>query len=166
MRKTIHFILGLVLVIATSMGFAASGSEVSQKCLPEALVLSEKARNLNYAQVSQVSYIVEEKYPAKHLLREVTAKLSAQGWKPLDYDPLNPTNKSINMHHWTSFLDATQGPDDIKVDQWMGWFDNSNGSRLLLGLRYLNRFSGGAGAKTVRVFLSHKSSASHDSFRW
>ncbi|HEX6941851.1 MAG TPA: hypothetical protein VF128_02920 [Gemmatimonadaceae bacterium] len=131
---------------------------LSKECLPPALVIAEGARSVKYAQLSEATYVVDEPYPAEKLLAELTTKLNAQGWRPLSRDPLNPEITNAPTHRWSHFLDGTNGPTDVDVDQWMGWFEDQLGNRLLLALRYRGRQSA-SGASAVTVYISHEEKA-------
>jgi hypothetical protein len=82
-----------------------------------------------------ISYLVEAPFPAHDLLASVRSRLSANGWKPLERDWLNPTIASSHVRGWTYFTDSTATPRR-GVHQWSAQWQNDAGDIVGYALRY------------------------------
>jgi hypothetical protein len=61
-------------------------------------------------QKTQLVYTVAAEYPADDALKAIYAKLGQDGWKPLNWDWLNPSIPSSHVRGWNQFEDGTTTP--------------------------------------------------------
>ena len=95
----------------------------------ESLLVAPFATDIKYAAFNrqdQVTYTVQESYPATDVLAFISEKLIQRGWKPLQQDFLNPKIPSSHVTGWGAFDDATVVPEQ-RVYQWMAqWQDDKH----------------------------------------
>jgi hypothetical protein len=98
-----------------------------------------------------------ERYPGVKTILDITSHLELEGWKVLNYDPLNPELKSPTLHSWTRFQDTSHGHGEL-VDQWMSWYEDRRGNRLLVAFQYRKLFDSRWNSNMFSVLLHHEPS--------
>ena len=83
----------------------------------------------------QLSYKVKEEYPATSVIKQLSAQVEANGWKPLKEDYLNPGLPSSQVNGWSDFADDSRSPSKI-VHQWMGDWEDKYGNIIRYVFRY------------------------------
>jgi len=83
----------------------------------------------------QLSYKTKEEYPATSVIKQLSAQLEANGWKPLKEDYLNPGLPSSHVNGWSDFEDHSCPPIEI-VHQWMGDWEDKYGNIVRYVFRY------------------------------
>jgi hypothetical protein len=83
----------------------------------------------------EVSYNLQEAYPAEAALRALNDWLSRMGWTPLKENLWNPGLPSSNVRGWGSHVDASANPA-VFVYQWVGYWRNDRGDVVSYFLRY------------------------------
>src|SRR5512146_2007403 len=106
MRTAILHSIIVMIVVACS----AQGSPLTQR--PDSLLVAPFATDIRYLAANgndqvtdQLSYSVEESYPATDTLAFIRDGLKRMGWKPLEYDFWNPSIPSSHSRGWTNFVD-------------------------------------------------------------
>ncbi len=135
-KKRVRFALLTVAAIVIVIVIAAASSQKIHK--PPALIVLPHAKDVNYSSHAgnqQVRYDLTEKYPAKHILEQISDKLTKQGWKPLQDDFQNPGHPSSHVTGWTYFTDATRKPEQA-VRRWHAQWSNTDGDIINYDLEY------------------------------
>ncbi len=125
---TMFAILGILVLCA---GCSRMPDRASLIVLPgaDAVVFTRRAGS------EQVGYQLNQEYPAKAALKEVSDQLAEQGWKPLKEDFLNPGEPSSHVTGWTNFGDGTSQPEQ-EVFQWLADWTNPDGDVIRYTLQY------------------------------
>jgi hypothetical protein len=92
--------------------------------------------------IEQLEYHVNVKFPATEVVSWVSERLQKAGWKPLDYDFLNPHISPLPG--WEQFY-ATPKPPPVCVHQWMNNWRNPSGEVV----RYVFRYEQPCGASSL-----------------
>jgi len=104
-----------------------------------ALLAHPQAKDVEFFKrdgTDQLTYRLEEKFPASGIIGWTSQKLREMGWEPLSYDYLNPHLPSSHVKGWDKFGDATR-PTEYTVHQWgADWKDRSENI-----VRYVFRYS-------------------------
>ncbi|MGH9729637.1 MAG: hypothetical protein ACRD4V_13755 [Candidatus Acidiferrales bacterium] len=87
----------------------------------------------------QVVYTIDVEYPAKRVLRYVSAKLGNKGWKPLRHDFLNPQTPSSLVRGWQETENETQKPS-VEVRSWDADWENTGHDVTEYDLEYRFRY--------------------------
>ncbi len=139
----------LTLSIAVLL-FAGCGRNAPRN---PALIILPGARDIIRGHVfgtDQLSYRLNEAYPADSALRNIKDQLTRQGWKPLKEDYLNPGLPSSHTRGWTEFIDATRKPEQM-VKQWLADWTNDKGDIVTYALRYRFPSSGSLQLNTLLI---------------
>jgi hypothetical protein len=120
--------------------------------LPPGLIVLPGAGNVHVTKQTAITYDLAEPYPAEAVTRELTNRLAAQGWRPLDADVLNPSVRT-QVREWGSFDDLTRANGPKHVHQWSGDWEKTDGTVVRYLLRYESK-SPAAGAPTPETPLS------------
>ena len=123
--------IALLIALMFATGIARS------ECENPSLVVDTDAAGVKYRDCWQVEYVVEEAFPAEGLIQRLTGELTRQGWRELDFDPINPTDSDAAVHAWDSHRASDK--DTTRVDQWLGWFIRDDQSRVQVTLRTFGR---------------------------
>jgi hypothetical protein len=135
----------LAELLATVIGFAAlpgvacfaqRGSQRAER--QDCLLVAEFATEVKYAEFQgrdQLTYTVQESYPATDVLAFISDSLREKHWKPLRYDLWNPKIPSSHVSGWTGFDDTTVMPHQ-KVYQWMAQWENDKHDVVCYALQY------------------------------
>jgi hypothetical protein len=111
----------LVLLVVSLFG--------CERHLPDCLIVLPGARGIqqHYSRgMDQVSYSIQEEYPATKSLDTVKQALAARGWKPMSYEFLHPDRPTSNAVGWTFFEDKRIGSTSVAYE-WLGeWKDKRN----------------------------------------
>ena len=83
----------------------------------------------------QISYQLDEPYPAELFLGKLTQGLTDLGWAPLQDSWFNPGSPSSHASGWSHFQDGTVSPI-VRVDQWMAEWTIADGALLSYVLKY------------------------------
>jgi hypothetical protein len=136
MRNAI--LLGLIVI--SGVGGLLQARPQPQR--PDSLLVAPFATHISYLAANgkdrladQLSYQVEESYPATDTLAFICDSLQQKGWKPLEYDFWNPTIPSSHSRGWTNFVDASHEPEQ-RVYQWMAQWKNEKHEIVNYVLRY------------------------------
>jgi hypothetical protein len=130
----------LALLVATAISGASSVGFAQETEHRKALIVHPSASGVSYAQVGstdQVSYHVEEKFPASHVIGFIAFKLRKAGWEPLSYDFMNPDTSSPQIRKWGEMINGTKQPL-LNVQQWIGQWKDSSGNIVEYVYRYLS----------------------------
>ena len=137
MRSRILFVAILTIsFLACACGTQDSRSEEAEAS--EALLVHSKAKDVTHSEVKgtfQVRYSVGEKYPGDKLIDWLANELNRKGWKPLEYDFLDPNIKLSHVTGWTNFIDSRK-PVEYQVHQWLANWKHASGSVVRYQLRY------------------------------
>jgi hypothetical protein len=128
-------VLGFV-VFVTAVCLAQEGSHKAEH--RDCLVVAPFATEVKYAEFhgrDQLTYTVEEPYPATDVLAFISDGLRRQHWKPLQYDLWNPKIPSSHVSGWTAFDEATATPQQ-RVYQWMAQWKNDKHDVVSYVLQY------------------------------
>ena len=106
-------------------------------CHNKALVVDEHAEGVAYRGCWQVDYVVNEAFPAQGLVGRLKAALLGEGWKTVDFDPIDPAASGPQPHAWTEHY--LQDKNGTRVDEWIGWFIRGDMSRVQVALKYFGR---------------------------
>jgi hypothetical protein len=87
----------------------------------------------------QLSYLLNENYPAESAIQNISEQLEQNKWKPLDKDYMNPGLKSHNMRKWSQFEDYSRSPARI-VHQWGSDWKDDKGNIIRYAFRYTLMF--------------------------
>ncbi len=104
----------------------------------DSLLVAPFATHVHYGVFNgqdQLTYTVQESYPATDVLAFISAKLKERGWKPLQDDFLNPKTPSSHVRGWTEFDDAALTPEQ-RVSQWMAQWENDKHEVVSYTLQY------------------------------
>jgi len=82
-----------------------------------------------------IAYALNEKHPAPNAIQQISSRLKALGWTPLQGDWLNPGLPSSHVRGWTDFIDGTTTPMN-HVHQWGAQWKDKNGNIVDYTLRY------------------------------
>ena len=134
-------VAGIVSLVFFGRAYIESGRDITREISAEiertadfsgvedALIVLDGALNVSRGPGAfgsrGVSYTLAEPHPAASVIDEISVRLAATGWKPLDEDWLNPGMPSSHLTGWGDFVDATVKPIR-QVHQWMAqWKDGS-----------------------------------------
>lgn len=114
--------VAIILALAAVCCYSQTGSR-SQV----ALVVAPSASDVKYASRdghSELTYTLQESYPAKRTLRFLEATLRSRKWKPVKSDPV--TNASSHEREWTGHETASCLAR-WTIHQWVGeWQDEQH----------------------------------------
>jgi hypothetical protein len=101
--------------------------EANAESHPAALIVSQAGTDVQFMKCQgsdQVSYSVDTPYPATAVLREISDRLTKNGWKSLSHSG-----------GWEQFVDGTKKPQRM-VHQWIAEWENPNEDVVQYALRY------------------------------
>ena len=132
---------GILLLTAVWILFVFGCSERLKHNAAEysdSLIVHPRANNVKFFKhkgTDQLTYQVNEKFPASGVIGAISKKLEENGWEPLTEDFLNPGIPSSHIRGWRKFTDATKPTEQI-VHSWMAdWKDRSE-NIVTYGFRY------------------------------
>lgn len=97
-----------------------------------------------------VAYAVSEIYPASNSIKELSSRLRARGWTPLEEDWLNPGVPSAHMTGWVNFRNDSSTPAS-RVHAWSAQWQDQSGSIVCFNLRYSYPVAGKQNLQTLWV---------------
>jgi hypothetical protein len=97
-----------------------------------------------------VAYAFTEKYPASNAIQQISSRLQALGWTPLQEDWLNPGLPSSHISGWTGFLDGATTPMH-HVRQWSAQWQDASGNIVDYTLSYSYPESGAPDLQTLWI---------------
>jgi hypothetical protein len=105
------------------------------------MLVAPLATQVKYVEVlgldEELSYSVEEPYPATDLLAFIGEDLKRKNWKPLPYYLGQPHTPSSHVNGWIRFgIDGTGGPRPEY--RWMAWWEDENHDTVGYWLQYTN----------------------------
>ena len=112
--------------------------EVPPQSVPPDLIVYGGARDVRTAERPgqiEVSYIVEQSFPATGLIGTIDATLRDAGWQALQTDPLNPGSPSSQVVGWWSIVDGRQTPKRT-VHMWGASWRSASGDLATYFFRY------------------------------
>ena len=122
---------------------------------PDSLLVYPGAKVVNFSKykgTDQLTYRVNEKYPASAVIAWISQQLQAKGWKPLPYDFLNPDLPSSHVGGWTRFIDGRQATRYIVHGWGADWKDRTE-NIVHYGLRYRYPESGDPNLTDLEVVV-------------
>lgn len=138
-----------VLPIADSTSSTEPGEAAN-----EALIVPDGAAQLHSEPGAygshHVAYALTEQYPASNAIRQISSRLEALGWTPLQEDWLNPGLPSSHTSGWTGFLDGTTTPMH-HVRQWSAQWQDAPGNIVDYTLSYSYPESGTPDLQTLWI---------------
>ena len=105
-----------------------------------------------------IAYALNEKHPASNAIQQISSRLMALGWTPLQDDWLNPGLPSSHGHGWTDFVDSTTTPMN-HVHRWGAQWQDKSGNIVDYTLRYSYPKSGTPDLQSLRIYGSWYPSA-------
>lgn len=123
--------------------------------VPEFIILTG-AMNMRHdgiAGTKQVKYEIWEPYPACTALKEISAQLTKQDYKPLKKNYLNPGQPSSHVTGWVHFVDRTSKPAE-HVDQWLAQWQNAKGHIVQYTFQYRWQSSSPANKRQLIVYVT------------
>ena len=124
------------VIIALLAGCARR--QVPPQSVPPDLIVYGGARDVRVAERPgqiEVSYVVDQPFPATSLIATIDATLRDAGWQALQTDPLNPGGPSSQVVGWDSFVDGRQTPKRT-VHMWGASWRSASGDRATYFFRY------------------------------
>jgi hypothetical protein len=123
----------LIAVIAGLVGFPSG--QLPQ--LERPLFALSGAFNIRWSDRGdgEVSFEMDEAYPADSALRALHDWLSRMAWTPLKEDLWNPGQPSSNVGGWRDFVDGSVNPER-RVYRWIGHWRNERGDVVTYVFRY------------------------------
>jgi hypothetical protein len=128
-------VTGFAAFLAVSR-LAQQGSQRAER--RDCLLVAPFATGVKYAEFygrDQLTYTVQEAYPATDVLAFISDSLRKKHWKPLRYDLWNPKIPSSHVRGWTEFDEAT-GMLHQRVYQWMAQWENDKHDVVSYALQY------------------------------
>jgi hypothetical protein len=129
-------VVGFAALLAVTC-VAQPGPQTTQR--RDCLLVAPFATEVKYVELYgrlQLTYNVEESYPAADVLAFISDGLRRKRWKPLLYDFWNPKIPSSHVTGWTEFDDATAMPHQ-RVCQWMAQWENHEHDIVSYALQYM-----------------------------
>ncbi|HSE39673.1 MAG TPA: hypothetical protein VLH08_02825 [Acidobacteriota bacterium] len=71
-------------------------------------------------------YKVEAPFPAQTTIKEITSKLEAEGWVPMQQEYLHPENVTSIVSGWTFYEDPPKRPSNIIYEYLANWKDKAD----------------------------------------
>jgi hypothetical protein len=146
-------ILSMAVIGYLLFGGCITSHAEGEQVFSNSLIAVSGARNIQYSKfrgTDQLSFEIEEDYPAKRTLWEISKNLEEKGWKPLSEDYLNPGRPSSHIRGWSDFIDATKSVE-IKVHQWLAQWENRDGDIFWCTLSYSYSRGGSQNLKNLSV---------------
>jgi hypothetical protein len=84
---------------------------------------------------SQLTYHVEETFPASSVIGYISYKLQKQGWQPQTHDFLNLELQTSQVRGWGEILEGPRIPGDC-VHRWIGDWKDRSGNIVRYTFRY------------------------------
>jgi hypothetical protein len=109
-----------------------------EKSVPDGVIIVQGARttsSYSFREMYRMEYHLEEKYPAKNTLSEISSQLKKRGWKPLDHFFLYPLSETSELTGWIYYRDPPKAPTWM-VYAWSGDWENANHDVVSYTLRY------------------------------
>ncbi|HKW02959.1 MAG TPA: hypothetical protein VJN96_24250 [Vicinamibacterales bacterium] len=129
---------GRVALVSAVLLTGCGRHDVPPQSVPPDLIVYAGARDVRTAQRPgqiEVSYEVDQPFPATGLIATIDASLRGAGWQALQTDPLNPGNPSSQVVGWSSFVDERQKPNRT-VHAWMSSWRSASGDLATYSFRY------------------------------
>jgi hypothetical protein len=101
-----------------------------------------------------VDYTLKKGYPPKGVIEEISSRLQALNWRPLDHDWLHPKAKSSNIGVWCAITDVTDAKAPLQLLWWQAQWENDAGDLVC----YTFSYSYPAGAPAAQQTLSVEAS--------
>jgi hypothetical protein len=116
--------------------FSACGAAKSPSAVNPAVIVLPDARGVRWADIydGQVSYQVQESYPAPKVIAELRQRLRELGWHPRTVDILNPSGSSATAGKWGHVV-----IEGRTVAAWSEQWENAAGDVVWYGLRYMGK---------------------------
>ncbi len=119
----------LMTALSVSLVFGCNQQQGQSKGeYSDSLIVHPRANDVRFSKhkgTDQLTYRVEEKFPASDVIGWISKKLRENGWEALAYHYLSPHLLSSHVKGWTKFIDATKSTKQI-VHSWAAeWKDRS-----------------------------------------
>jgi len=82
-----------------------------------------------------VAYALTEKHPASNAIQQISSRLKALGWTPIQGNWLNPGQPSSHVSGWIDYVDGTTTPMR-HVYRWDAQWRDKSGNIVDYGLTY------------------------------
>ncbi|MDO8681899.1 MAG: hypothetical protein Q7N50_00260 [Armatimonadota bacterium] len=154
-----RLIISISLIVAILFVFVTIFNKYVPQ--PPSLIVLPGATDVDHVRYKgnyQLSYKLQERYPAKHALREISARLAKQGWKPLKEDFLNPGLPTSHIRGWTEFYDATRTPEE-RVRAWASDWKNAKGDVVRYAFYYHSPTNQPENLSVAQVFANYSPAA-------
>ena len=149
----IIFVLAVLVSGIWPYGCGRSASSTSSE-YAAALLAHPQAKDVEFSKhegTDQLTYRLEEKFPASSIIGWTSLKLKEMEWEPLTYDYLNPNLPSSHINGWAEFIDGT-GPTEQIVHQWLAdWKDRSEN---IVRYAFHYRYPKGGGPNLTKLEVS------------
>jgi len=109
-----------------------------EKPLPDGIIVVPGAKttsSYSFRDMYRMEYHVQEKYPAKSALSEISTQLKKRGWKPLTHFFLYPLSETSELTGWIYYRDPPKAPTWM-VYAWSGDWENNKHDVVSYTLRY------------------------------
>jgi hypothetical protein len=128
-------VVSLLLLASCSQRVDSGTAEYSRS-----LIVAPRAKDVKFSKykgADQLTYRVDEKFPATKVIGTISKTLEGTGWTPLKNDFFNPDLPSSLVTGWTKFTDSTRTTTEV-VHSWAAdWKDSSqNIVRYTMQYRY------------------------------
>jgi hypothetical protein len=100
-----------------------------------------------------VAYGLTAPHPATNVIQQISSRLNALGWKPLNDDWLNAQLPSSHVRGWTEFGDRTTSPVQ-RVHLWKAQWQDQAGNIVDYSFRYSYPMSGAPNLNSLWVNAS------------
>ncbi len=134
-QQVIRVLVFLVLTTACCLSQSQTDSHGQL-----ALIVAPSASSVNYASRSgqtELTYTVQEPYPAEQTLRFIEDTLRSRNWKPLKNDVAANTRTS-HESEWTSYENATCLATRT-IHQWVSTWEDDGHNLVRYTLRYVEK---------------------------
>jgi hypothetical protein len=120
-----------VFIALLALACAACKEEI-----PQQLIVTSGASDVQHSRfrgMNHITYKVNEAYPARRTLQEISSALEKQGWSPLQEDFFHPGKPSSHAVGWAFYEDAK-----IRsfIYEWAGDWKDQNNNVLTYWFRY------------------------------
>lgn len=131
-------VIGLVLLLTGGCLAQPASWRVERR---ESMLVAPLATQVKYVDIpgldEELTYIVEEPYPATDFLAFLREDLKRKNWKPLPYYPGQPNTPSSHMTGWSRFgVDGSEVPRPEY--RWLASWEDENHDIVGYWLQYTN----------------------------
>jgi len=121
---------------------------------PDALILLPNVTNVKHYNIGgslQLTYKIEEDYPANKTIEAISNKLRQDKWNALKEDYLNPGLPSSRVRSWDSYEDVNKNPHQT-VNVWVADWGNQAGDIVRYSFWYRYKINERQDLKNLMVY--------------